>query len=141
MAGQYILRSRFCIEGHGTGTPVGDRTELEGIALAMAAEGEIAPRSCGVTSFKSLVGHTKAAAGIGGLIKAVMAVNQRIVPPTVGCQEPNSIFETHALPLYPILQGEIHQPTTILKAGVSAMGFGGINSHVTLISVDAASPR
>ncbi|TRU83105.1 MAG: type I polyketide synthase [Microcystis novacekii Mn_MB_F_20050700_S1] len=137
----YSPHTLHFIEGHGTGTPVGDRTELEGIALAMAAEGEIAPRSCGVTSFKSLVGHTKAAAGIGGLIKAVMAVNQRIVPPTVGCQEPNSIFETHALPLYPILQGEIHQPTTILKAGVSAMGFGGINTHVTLISGDAASPR
>ncbi|TRV42310.1 MAG: type I polyketide synthase [Microcystis panniformis Mp_MB_F_20051200_S9] len=132
----YSPHTLHFIEGHGTGTPVGDRTELEGIALAMAAEGEIAPRSCGVTSFKSLVGHTKAAAGIGGLIKAVMAVNQRIVPPTVGCKEPNPIFETTALCLYPILQGEIYQPTAILKAGVSAMGFGGINSHVTLVSGD-----
>jgi acyl transferase domain-containing protein len=137
----YSPHTLHFIEGHGTGTPVGDRTELEGIALAMATEVEIAPRSCGVTSFKSLVGHTKAAAGIGGLIKAVMAVNQRIVPPTVGCKEPNPIFETTALALYPILQGEIHQPTAILRAGVSAMGFGGINTHVTLISGDAPAPQ
>lgn len=84
------------IEGHGTGTPVGDRVELEGIASVINANGEIAPRSIGVTSFKSIVGHTKAAAGIGGLIKAVLGVNQRIIPPTAGCKEPNSIFESSA---------------------------------------------
>lgn len=67
----YSSQALDFIEGHGTGTPLGDRTELEGIALALAADGEIAPRSVGVTSFKSIVGHTKAAAGIGGLIKAV----------------------------------------------------------------------
>ncbi|MBH8576298.1 type I polyketide synthase [Nostocaceae cyanobacterium CENA369] len=129
------------IEGHGTGTPVGDRTELEGIALAIAKDGEVNPRSVGVTSFKSLVGHTKAAAGIGGFIKAVMAVNQRIIPPTAGCKELNPIFETTAKSLYPVLSGEVRQPTDILRAGVSAMGFGGINSHITLESGDAPAPQ
>lgn len=128
------------IEGHGTGTPVGDRTELEGIALAIAGDGEIAPRSVGVTSFKSLVGHTKAAAGIGGFLKAVMAVNQRVIPPTAGCKELNPVFETTAKSVYPVLSGEVRQPTDILRAGVSAMGFGGINSHVTLESGDAPAP-
>lgn len=125
------------IEGHGTGTPVGDRTELEGIALAIAADGEIAPRSVGVTSFKSLVGHTKAAAGIGGFIKAVMAVNQRVIPPTAGCKELNPVFHDTVKSVYPVISGEVRQPTDILRAGVSAMGFGGINSHVTLESGDA----
>ncbi|RCJ30593.1 beta-ketoacyl synthase [Nostoc minutum NIES-26] len=129
------------IEGHGTGTPVGDRTELEGIALAIAKDGEVNPRSVGVTSFKSLVGHTKAAAGIGGFIKAVMAVNQRVIPPTAGCKELNPIFETTAKSLYPVLSGEVRQPTDILRAGVSAMGFGGINSHITLESGDAPAPQ
>ena len=129
------------IEGHGTGTVVGDRTELEGIALAMSAYGEPNPRSCGITSFKSLVGHTKAAAGIGAFIKSVMAVNRRVVPPVADCQEPNAVFEGSARSLYPILQGEVRPQTDILRAGVSAMGFGGINCHVTLESGDAPAER
>lgn len=129
------------IEGHGTGTPVGDRAELEGIALAIAEDGEIIPRSVGVTSFKSLVGHTKAAAGIGGFIKAVMAVNQRVIPPTAGCKELNPVFETTVKSVYPVLSGEVRQPTDVLRAGVSAMGFGGINSHITLESGDPPAPH
>lgn len=127
------------VEGHGTGTPVGDRTELEGIALTLSADGEIAPRSVGVTSFKSLVGHTKAAAGVGGFIKAVMAVNQRVIPPTCGCKDANPIFETAAQGIYPVLQGEVRDPDSTLRAGISAMGFGGINCHVTIAS--GAAPR
>jgi enediyne polyketide synthase len=129
------------VEGHGTGTVVGDRTELEGIALAMSTDGEPNPRSCGITSFKSLVGHTKAAAGIGAFIKSVMAVNRRVIPPVADCQEPNAVFETSARSLYPILQGEVRPQTDILRAGVSAMGFGGINCHVTLESGDSPAEK
>ncbi|MEI2583443.1 SDR family NAD(P)-dependent oxidoreductase [Scytonema sp. PRP1] len=129
------------IEGHGTGTPVGDRTELEAIGLVMGSDREETTRSCGITSFKSIVGHTKAAAGVGGFIKAVMAVNQRILPPTAGCKEPNTVFETAARCVYPILQGEVRSKTETLRAGVSAMGFGGINCHVTLESGDSPSSR
>ena len=124
------------IEGHGTGTPKGDRTELEGISLAMSYDGELAPRSCGITSFKSIVGHTKAAAGIGGFIKAVMAVNQRVVPPTAGCQDPNPVFDRAAQCLYPVLQGEIRNSNETLRAGVFGAGFGGINCHVAISSGD-----
>jgi len=126
------------IEGHGTGTPVGDRAELKGITLAM--EGTQKKGFCGITSLKSIVGHTKAAAGIGGFIKAVMAVNRRVLPPTAGCKEPNEVFESTATCLYPILQGECRYATEILRAGVSAMGFGGSNCHVTLESGDGPSP-
>ncbi len=127
------------IEGHGTGTPVGDRTELNAIALAMGDSEK--KRICGVTSLKSIIGHTKAAAGIGGFIKAAMAVNRRVMPPTAGCKEPNEMFEATATHLYPILQGECRSVDTPLRAGVSAMGFGGSNCHVTLESGDAPSPR
>lgn len=129
------------VEGHGTGTPVGDRTEIEGIALTLAADGELPPRQVGVTSFKSLVGHTKAAAGVGGFIKTVMAVNQRILPPTCGCKDPNPIFDTVAQAVYPILQGEIRNPDETLTAGISAMGFGGINCHATITSGDPPRDR
>ncbi|TCW40538.1 acyl transferase domain-containing protein [Laceyella sacchari] len=129
------------IEGHGTGTVLGDRIELQAINQARAAYGEPQARSCGVTSFKSLVGHTKAAAGIGGLIKAVLCVNQRVLAPTAACHEPNDIFQTTAQSIYPILQGEIRAPEERLRAGVSAMGFGGINCHVTLESADLPKPE
>lgn len=137
----YSLSHVDFIEGHGTGTPVGDRAELEGIALAMGADSQTNPRACGVTSFKSLVGHTKAAAGIGGFIKAAMAVNRRVIPPLAGCNEPNEVFGEAASCLYPVLQGEVRQSTDTLRAGVSAMGFGGINCHVTLESGDAPATK
>ena len=135
----YGMKEVAFVEGHGTGTPVGDRTELEGIALALTVDGSAPPRSCGVTSFKSLVGHTKAAAGIGGFIKAVIAVNRRVIPPTAGCEELNPVFEGAAQCLYPVREGEIRSATETLRAGVSAMGFGGINCHVTLESSDIPS--
>lgn len=134
---KYDPRHLDFIEGHGTGTPVGDRAELEGIAACLNLKGEARPRSVGVTSFKSLVGHTKAAAGVGGLIKAVIGVNQRILPPTAGCKDASLVFENSTPCIYPILQGEIRSQTEKLRAGVSAMGFGGINCHVTIESGDA----
>ncbi len=122
------------IEGHGTGTRVGDKIELEGIGLTMESFGEMKPRNCGMTSFKSIVGHTKAAAGVGAFIKTVMAVNRRVMPPTANCKRPNPVFADKAKYQYPILQGEKLDPSKTLRAGVSAMGFGGINSHITLES-------
>jgi enediyne polyketide synthase len=133
------------IEGHGTGTRAGDRTELEGLALAMAMEG--APsgaalaRRCGIGSLKSLIGHTKATAGIASLIKAVAAVNRRVVPPTAGCDEPNEAFNGAAAHLFPIRCGEVHAPDTVMRAGVSAFGFGGINTHIIVESGGPPSSR
>ncbi len=134
MAGYSPAELSF-IEGHGTGTVVGDRTEIEGIALTMQAFGvESTERTVSMTSLKSIMGHMKAAAGIGAFIKAVMAVNRRIVPPTAGCIEPNPIFNSVAKNLYPAIRGEIKSDQKIMKAGISAMGFGGINCHVTIQS-------
>jgi enediyne polyketide synthase len=129
------------IEGHGTGTTVGDKVELEGITIALNNNREIPQRNCGVTSFKSIVGHTKAAAGVGAFIKTVMAVNQRILPPTAGLKDFNAIFEDKAKSLYPICHGQARDPLSTLFAGVSAMGFGGINSHVLLQSGNAPSQK
>ncbi|MGB5265311.1 MAG: polyketide synthase, partial [Polyangiales bacterium] len=122
------------VEGHGTGTAIGDPVELSAISQTIDSFGETKPHQCGVTSFKSLVGHTKAAAGIGGLLKAIAGVNRRVVPPTAGCDEPHEVFSTKARNLYPVRTGSVRKPTDTLTAGVSAMGFGGINSHVTLSS-------
>ncbi|WP_372364434.1 SDR family NAD(P)-dependent oxidoreductase [Candidatus Uabimicrobium sp. HlEnr_7] len=120
------------IEGHGTGTTLGDRIELSSMNKALGNISDLDQRNCGVTSLKSIIGHTKAAAGIGAFIKATIAVNQRILPPTAGCHNPHSIFHEYAKNLYPI---ENAQPIdSKIKAGVSAMGFGGINAHVAIES-------
>lgn len=129
------------IEGHGTGTTVGDRVELEGITIALNHRDKVSPRSCGVTSLKSIVGHTKAAAGIGAFIKTVMAVNRRVLPPTAGLKDLNDIFEEKAQSVYPIIHGQVRDSESKLMAGVSAMGFGGINSHVVMQSGADRNPK
>jgi acyl transferase domain-containing protein/NAD(P)-dependent dehydrogenase (short-subunit alcohol dehydrogenase family)/acyl carrier protein/phosphopantetheinyl transferase len=129
------------IEGHGTGTAVGDKTELEGIAIALNSQGELPARNCGVTSFKSIVGHTKAAAGVGAFIKTVIAVNQRILPPTAGFKEPNPVFASTAKCVYALNHGQVKDPRSEIFAGVSAMGFGGINSHTLLQSYGEPSSK
>ncbi len=131
------------IEGHGTGTAVGDRIELEAIAAAMNGQPLRDPslRYCGISSLKSILGHTKAASGVGGFIKAVIGVNRRICPPTAACRYPNPAFEKAARGVYPIQHGERHAPAEKLKAGISAMGFGGINCHLTIASADPPASR
>ena len=129
------------VEGHGTGTPAGDPVELKAIAAAMEAYGVDVARHCGVTSFKSIVGHTKAAAGVGGFIKALIAVNRRVIPPTSGCVDPNATFCSDARVLYPVRTGRVGSPDETIRAGVSAMGFGGINTHVTIESCDPPASR
>lgn len=136
----YGLRDIDFVEGHGTGTPTGDRAELTAISEVLGYQ-PCSIRPCGITSLKSLIGHTKAASGIGGFIKAVMAVNRRVLPPTANCTEPSQIFENSARMVYPIMQGEVRPPRETLRAGVSGMGFGGINCHVTLASGDAPSAK
>src|SRR6185295_11647343 len=115
-------------EGHGTGTAVGDATELQ--ALARARDTTDSPAV--VSSVKAIIGHTKAAAGIAGLIKATMALNAQILPPAVGCDEPHEELKADGSVLRTLKQGELFATGVSLRAGVSAMGFGGINTHVTL---------
>ena len=137
----YDAASVDVFEGHGTGAAVGDRTEVEAIALAIGPVDPEPVRAHGITSLKSIVGHAKAAAGVGGFIKAALAVHRRVAPPTAGCFDPHPAFQDKARSLYPILLGETREPGAVMRAGVSAMGFGGINCHVTLESGDPPDAR
>jgi enediyne polyketide synthase len=117
-------------EAHGTGTAVGDPVEIAAIAAVRRAAGAGFPAAVG--SIKANIGHTKAAAGVAGLIKTVIALDRQIVPAATACEEPHPAVLEHrdmvAVPpesrLWPV-----DQP---LRAGVSAMGFGGINLHLAL---------
>ena len=120
-------------EGHGTGTAVGDATELQALArVRNDAVDEINVSPAVVSSVKAIIGHTKAAAGVAGLIKATMALDARILPPTVGCDDPHEELKGEDSTLRALKQGELFSTGSNLRAGVSAMGFGGINTHVTL---------
>ena len=115
-------------EGHGTGTAVGDGTELEVLS-------RIHPDTVNkavIGSIKANIGHTKAAAGIAGLIKATMAVHRQILPPVTGCDRPQARLTEDKARLQVLKEGQIWPNSLPLRAGVSAMGFGGINSHIII---------
>ncbi|MBE1487539.1 type I polyketide synthase [Plantactinospora soyae] len=122
-------------EGHGTGTEVGDATELKALSLARRAAGPEVPPAV-ISSIKGMIGHTKAAAGVAGLIKAAMAVHHQVLPPAVGCVEPHQLLEEDEAALRVLRQAEPWPTGTAVRAGVTAMGFGGINTHIVLDQAD-----
>ncbi|MBM7774191.1 enediyne polyketide synthase [Actinokineospora baliensis] len=115
------------VEGHGTGTSVGDEAELTALAGLRGAGG---PRAA-LGSVKANIGHTKAAAGVAGLIKAIMAVRSGVLPTTTGCVDPHPVLCSPATPLRTLTAPEPWEVATRM-ASVSALGFGGINSHVVV---------
>ncbi|MEV6926543.1 type I polyketide synthase [Dactylosporangium sp. NPDC051485] len=118
-------------EGHGTGTKVGDATELRALSEARAQAGPgAAPAAIG--SIKAMIGHTKAAAGVAGLIKTAMAVHHRMLPPTLGCVDPHELLTQDHAPLRALRQAESWPERAEVRAGITAMGFGGINTHIVL---------
>jgi enediyne polyketide synthase len=125
-------------EGHGTGTEVGDATELSALSRARQVAGA-AGRSAAIGSVKVLIGHTKAAAGVAGLIKAAAALERQVLPPTAGTDGRHPELMAPTATLAAPLEGQLWPAGAPLRAGVSAMGFGGVNAHVVLES--AATER
>src|SRR5262249_13542863 len=122
------------IEAHGTGTVVGDRTEVESLTKFFQSANTDA-QSCALGSVKSMIGHTKCTAGMAGLVKAAMALHNKVLPPTNGITKPNSKANFSSSPFYlntetrPWLRRSDDTPR---RAGVSAFGFGGTNFHAVL---------
>lgn len=127
------------IEGHGTGTALGDRVEISAI-LQLLAESP-GDGICRIGSIKGNIGHCKAAAGTAGLIKAVMALNRKILPPTANCERPNSAFGQPLGRLRPNVRGQAWRTNNRpRRASVSAMGFGGSNCHIALEEANPEHP-
>ncbi len=120
-------------EGHGTGTPLGDDVELRALALEREAAGTCEPPAA-VGSIKANIGHTKAAAGVAGLIKAALALHHQVLPPVTGLRVPRASLAAPRSPLRVLLEPQVWPAERPLRAGVSSFGFGGINVHVTLDS-------
>ncbi|GAB2610914.1 hypothetical protein GCM10027168_49760 [Streptomyces capparidis] len=119
-------------EAHGTGTALGDPIEAKALG-AVLGEGRDPGRLCLVGSVKTNLGHMEAAAGIGGLIKAALAVRHRTVPPSLHFRDPNPHIPFAALGLE-VAATERPWPTQDgpALAGVSSFGFGGTNAHVVV---------
>jgi acyl transferase domain-containing protein/NAD(P)H-dependent flavin oxidoreductase YrpB (nitropropane dioxygenase family)/NADP-dependent 3-hydroxy acid dehydrogenase YdfG len=120
------------IEAHGTGTVAGDKTEAEALSSLMVESGAM-PDSCALGSVKSMIGHSKCAAGLAGLIKTALALHKKTLPPTI-VEKPNTLVAFDNSPLYLNTEPRpwIHGGEEPRLAGVSAFGFGGTNYHAVL---------
>jgi acyl transferase domain-containing protein/acyl carrier protein len=121
------------IEAHGTGTRLGDPIEVSALTQAFR---ETTPRSgfCAIGSLKGNVGHLDAAAGIAGLIKAICAVRDGIIPPTINVSTPNPAINFADSPFY-LPTAAVAWRDAVRRAGVSAFGIGGTNAHVIVESL------
>ncbi|MDZ7268845.1 MAG: SDR family NAD(P)-dependent oxidoreductase [candidate division KSB1 bacterium] len=120
------------IETHGTGTPLGDPIEIAALTRVFR-EKTAAKHFCALGAVKSNVGHLDAAAGIAGLIKTVLALAHREIPPSRHFERPNPQIDFTNSPFF--VNAELREwPSngSPRRAGVSSFGIGGTNAHVIL---------
>ncbi|WP_431789060.1 amino acid adenylation domain-containing protein [Streptomyces sp. G9] len=120
------------MEAHGTSTPVGDPIEANALARALAV-GRAPGARAYVGSVKTNIGHTESAAGIAGLIKTVLSIGHRTIPPHINLENLNPAIDPATLP-YEIPTRPTPWPAHEgpARAGVNSFGFGGTNAHVVL---------
>ena len=118
------------VECQGTGAPLGDAIEIR--ALAQAFDG-VGPGACGIGSVKTNIGHLEAAAGVAALIKTVLALEARELPPTLHFERANPELGLERTPFYVVdrLRPWVARGAP-RRAGVSSFGIGGTNAHVVV---------
>ncbi|MDY7007683.1 MAG: type I polyketide synthase [Cyanobacteriota bacterium] len=120
------------IEAHGTGTELGDPVEIAALTKAFRYSTE-KKGFCAIGALKSNIGHLDAAAGVAGLIKTVLALKHKLLPPTLHFEKPNPKINFVDSPFYVnATLSEWKSNGTPRRAGVSAFGIGGTNAHVIL---------
>ncbi len=129
------------VEAHGTATPLGDPIEVAALTRAFRASTQ-KKGFCALGSVKSNVGHLDAAAGVTGLIKTVLALEHRQLPPSLHFTQPNPQIDFADSPFYvnARLRGWEAPEGVPRRAGVSAFGLGGTNAHVILEEAPATEP-
>ena len=118
------------VEAHGTATPIGDPIEIEGLKMAFGEQKDIG--YCALGSVKSNMGHLTAAAGVAGLIKTVLAMHHKQIPPSLGYSVPNPVIDLENSPFYvnqKLRDWNVDGPR---RAGISSFGVGGTNVHVVV---------
>ena len=119
------------VEGHGTATPLGDPIEVAALTRVFR-ESTDRRGFCALGAVKSNVGHLDAAAGVAGLIKTVLALEHREIPPTVHFERPNPETKLETSPFFvnaAVIPWASEGPR---RAGVSSFGLGGTNAHVVV---------
>ena len=126
-------RPSTLIEGHGTSTRVGDVVEVQSMVDVLSSF-HLRPHSVALGSVKSNFGHLKGAAGAAGLLKTVLALRDKVLPPSLHCEHPNPDIDFAHSPLY--VNTELKPWTMpadgVRRAGLSAFGFGGTNFHAVI---------
>ncbi|MBB5120207.1 hypothetical protein AF335_17260 [Streptomyces eurocidicus] len=130
------------VEAHGTGTKAGDQAEFAALREVFASSGRAGRQWCALGSVKSQIGHTKSAAGAAGLLKAVLALHHKVLPPTVNADRPHPGLHMETSPFYlnTLTRPWIRAGDTPRRASVSSFGFGGSNFHATLEEHRAPAP-
>ncbi|MEV4272499.1 AMP-binding protein [Micromonospora aurantiaca (nom. illeg.)] len=126
------------VEGHGSGTPLGDAIEVA--ALHEVYAGAAPAESTALGSVKTNIGHLDAAAGIAGLIKTVLAVRHGVIPPNLHFTRPHPEIDLAAGPFYVPTKARDWPDDARRVAGVSAFGLGGTNAHVVVEQPPPAEP-
>ncbi|MGV9241354.1 beta-ketoacyl synthase N-terminal-like domain-containing protein, partial [Streptomyces nigra] len=127
------------VEAHGTGTPIGDPVEAQSLGHAFPPRADGLPRLLG--SAKANVGHLLNAAGMPSLVKTVLALRHRALPPTPNCTPPAPSLERLAPGFRLVDSVQPWQAPGPLVAGVNAFGFGGTNAHAVLEEAPAQAPE
>ncbi len=127
------------VEAHGTGTAVGDPIEISALAAVLGRHPD-RTEPCLVGSAKSNIGHTEAAAGMAGVIKTVLALEHRHLPPTLHVNTPNPAVDWSRAGVALNTVGRPWPGSEPRLAGVSAFGVTGSNAHVILQEAPAAKP-
>ena len=127
------------IETHGTGTPLGDPIEIEALRQAFNASETDRTGPCVLGSVKSNIGHLDAASGVAGLIKTIMCLKNKAIPPTVHYTAPNPELHLENTPFVIANTYTPWESDTPRRAGVSSFGVGGTNAHVVVEEAPATS--
>jgi len=127
------------LEAHGTATPVGDPIEIEAVTQAWALDKQ---QSCVLSSVKGNIGHTIAAAGVAGFIKASLALHHKTLPPTIHFNQANPKIDFTKTPFRVNQQAEEwSNDKHPRRAAVSAFGVGGTNAHIILEEASEVSAK
>lgn len=118
------------VETHGTATPLGDPIEIEGLKMAFGEQTKNG--YCAIGSIKSNMGHLTAAAGVAGLIKTILAMNNKLIPPSLGFENPNPVIDFENSPFFVNSKLRNWKSDQPLRAGVSSFGVGGTNVHLVV---------
>ncbi|GAA3683916.1 type I polyketide synthase [Lentzea roselyniae] len=126
------------LEAHGTGTPVGDPIECRAIGEALALRRTAGPLPIG--SVKTNLGHLEPASGIVGLLKAMLVLRHRTIPPSLYADSPSPEIDFAGLRLAPAVRAFSFPETGRAVIGVNSFGFGGANAHAIVAAPPAALP-